>query len=139
MATSSEAALRVSSEDLLASESEVAVVFHETLGLIRLVLIQHYQIWDWETTQLEKDLSDWFRRFCVRPGAPSARDSRPYLLLMCCAFARGYQKQLVATGARETNEKLNRLLEREPSDVAGELSRRPELLYCQPPRPQAKK
>jgi hypothetical protein len=105
-----------------AFEKEVGEVFRETLGLIHIALVSHYQLSEAEATELEKDLFVWFRRFCLRPGS-SARGNRPYLLVACCQFAREYQKYLVGSGVRTSDEKLLSLLEREPSDVAHDFSR----------------
>src|SRR5689334_9457632 len=90
-------------------ESEIQTVFQETLGLIHIALVSHYQLSEQEATELEKDLFVWFRRFCYRPGA-SIRENRPYLLVACCQFAREYQKYLVGTGVRTTDERLTRIL-----------------------------
>jgi hypothetical protein len=113
-----------SPEDLF--EREVDAVFQETLGLIHIALVSHYQLTEQEATELEKDLFVWFRRFCYRPGA-SVRDNRPYLLVACCQFAREYQKYLVGTGARDTDERLKLILDREPADVAHDFSRSLQL------------
>ncbi|MGE5414089.1 MAG: hypothetical protein ACM3NW_07940, partial [Syntrophomonadaceae bacterium] len=50
-------------------EKEIEHVFQETLGLIHIALVSHYQLSEQEATELEKDLFVWFRRFCYRPGA----------------------------------------------------------------------
>jgi hypothetical protein len=113
-----------SGEDVF--ESEVERVFQETLGLIHIALVTHYQLTEQEATELEKDLFVWFRRFCYRPGA-SVRENRPYLLVACCQFAREYQKYVVGTGVRESDEKLRSILDREPSDVAHDFSRSLQL------------
>src|SRR4249919_1960328 len=94
-------------------ESDVHSVFQETLGLIHIALVSHYQLDESEATELEKDLFVWFRRFCYRPGA-SVRENRPYLLVACCQFAREYQKYLVESGVRSTDARLQGILEREP-------------------------
>jgi hypothetical protein len=107
-------------------EREVERVFQETLGLIHIALVSHYQLSDQEATELEKDLFVWFRRFCYRPGA-SARENRPYLLVACCQFAREYQKYVVGTGMRDSDDRLSSLLEREPADVAHDFSRSLQL------------
>lgn len=111
-------------EDLF--EKEVQTVFQETLGLIHIALVSHYQLSEQEATELEKDLFVWFRRFCYRPGA-SVRENRPYLLVACCQFAREYQKYLVGTGVRPSDERLQTILEREPADVAHDFSRSLQL------------
>lgn len=111
-------------EDLF--EREVQTVFQETLGLIHIALVSHYQLSEQEATELEKDLFVWFRRFCYRPGA-SVRENRPYLLVASCQFAREYQKYLVGTGVRPSDERLKSILDREPADVAHDFSRSLQL------------
>lgn len=107
-------------------EKEVQTVFQETLGLIHIALVSHYQLSEQEATELEKDLFVWFRRFCYRPGA-SVKENRPYLLVACCQFAREYQKYLVGTGVRSSDERLKCILDREPADVAHDFSRSLQL------------
>ncbi|HTY42785.1 MAG TPA: hypothetical protein VMH79_13000 [Thermoanaerobaculia bacterium] len=114
-----------SGEDVF--ENEIQAVFQETLGLIHIALVSHYQLSEQEARELEKDLFVWFRRFCYRPGA-SVRENRPYLLVACCQFAREYQRYVVGTGVRDSDERLASLLEREPSDVAHDFSRSLQLL-----------
>jgi hypothetical protein len=109
-------------------ERETRVVFQDTLGLIHIALVTHYGMHDSEATELEKDLYLWFLRFCMRPGSHSPKESRPFLLVACCQFAREYQKYVVGTGVRESDEKLKKILEREPADVARDFSRSLELL-----------
>ena len=113
-----------SAEDVF--EREVVNVFQETLGLIHIALVTHYQLSEQEANELEKDLFVWFRRFCYRPGA-SVRENRPYLLVACCQFAREYQKYVVGTGVRESDERLRSILDREPADVAHDFSRSLQL------------
>jgi hypothetical protein len=114
-----------SAEDVF--EQEVEKVFQETLGLIHIALVTHYQLSEQEATELEKDLFVWFRRFCYRPGA-SVRENRPYLLVACCQFAREYQKYVVGTGVRESDDRLRSILDREPADVAHDFSRSLQLI-----------
>ena len=107
-------------------EREVERVFQETLGLIHIALVSHYQLSEQEATELEKDLFVWFRCFCYRPGA-SVKENRPYLLVACCQFAREYQKYVVGSGARDSDDRLRSLLDREPADVAHDFSRSLQL------------
>ena|SRR5207249_354869 len=109
-------------------EVEVRTIFQDTLGLIHIALVAHYGLEEGEAAELEKDLYLWFLRFCMRPGNQSVRDSRPFLLVACCQFAREYQKYLVGTGIRQSDERLTKLLDREPTDVARDFSRSLELL-----------
>ena len=109
-------------------EREVRTIFQDTLGLIHIALVTHYGLEEGEAMELEKDLSLWFLRFCMRPGNTSPRDSRPFLLVACCQFAREYQKYVIGAGVRQSDERLKKLLDREPSDVARDFSRSLELL-----------
>lgn len=109
-------------------EAEVRTIFQNTLGLIHVALVTHYGLEEGEANELERDLYLWFLRFCMRPGNRSPRDSRPFLLVACCQFAREYQKYVIGVGVRESSEKLKKLLDREPSDVARDFSRSLELL-----------
>jgi hypothetical protein len=113
-------------EDLF--EKEVKAIFQGTLGLIHIALVTHYGLEENEAAELERDLSLWFLRFCMRPGNSSARESRPFLLVACCQFAREYQKYVIGAGVRQSDKRLEKLLEREPSDVALDFSRSLELL-----------
>jgi hypothetical protein len=109
-------------------EKEVRAVFQDTLGLIHIALVAHYGLDEGEATELEKDLYLWFLRFCMRPGNKSPKDSRPFLLVACCQFATEYQKYVIGAGVRTSDEKLKKLLNREPADVARDFSRSLELL-----------
>ena len=111
-----------------AFEKEVRAIFQDTLGLIHIALVAHYGLDEGEATELEKDLYVWFLRFCMRPGNKSPKDSRPFLLVACCQFATEYQKYIIGSGVRVSDEKLKKLLEREPADVARDFSRSLELL-----------
>jgi hypothetical protein len=109
-------------------ENQVGMIFRDTLGLIHIALVTHYGLDESEAMELEKDLHLWFLRFCMRPGNNSPIESRPFLLVACCQFAREYQKYVIGAGVRQSDEKLNRLLDREPTDVARDFSRSLELL-----------
>lgn len=109
-------------------EKEVSAVFQETLGLIHIALVAHYGMHDSEATELERDLHLWFLRFCMRPGSRAPKDLRPFLLVACCQFAREYQKYVVGTGVRESDENLKVILDREPADVARDFAKSLELL-----------
>jgi len=113
-------------EDLY--EKEVRAIFHDTLGLIHIALVTHYGLEEGEAMELEKDLSLWFLRFCMRPGNSSPRQSRPFLLVACCQFAREYQRYVIGAGVRGSDDRLKKLLDREPADVARDFSRSLDLL-----------
>src|SRR5713101_4920281 len=113
-------------EDLF--EKEVGAIFQETLGLIHIALVTHYGLEEGEAMELEKDLYLWFLRFCMRPGNSSPRESRPFLLVACCQFAREYQKYVIGAGVRGSDDRLKKLLAREPADVARDFSRSLDLL-----------
>lgn len=114
-------------------EKEVRRVFQETLGLIHIALVTHYQLSELEAVELEKDLYVWFLRFCYRPGNSSPSEARPFLLVACCQFAREYQRYMLGSGVRTSDERLRRLLDREPLDVARDFSRSLQLLNFRAP------
>ena len=124
--------MEISDDAIRSSESlfdqEVREVFRETLGLIHIALVTHYGMVDAEATELEKDLYLWFSRFCSRPGSKSPRESRSFLLVACCQFAREYQKYLIGTGLRDGDTRTERILDREPADVAKDFSQSLDLL-----------
>ena len=124
--------MEISDETIRQSESlfekEVREIFTDTLGLIHIALVTHYGMIDAEAVELEKDLYLWFSRFCERPGSKSPRESRSFLLVACCQFAREYQKYLIGTGLREGDTRTEQILTREPADVANDFSRSLELL-----------
>ena len=109
-------------------QREIQAVFQETLQLIHIALVAHYALQESEAVELEKDLFLWFVRFCRRPGNESPRQARSFLLVACCQFAREYQKYVIGSGVRSSDDKLTRLLDREPSDVARDFSKSLELL-----------
>jgi hypothetical protein len=109
-------------------EKDVRAIFQDTLGLIHIALVTHYGLDEGEAMELEKDLYLWFFRFCMRPGNSSPKDSRPFLLVACCQFAREYQKYVIGAGVRSSDDKLRKLLDREPADVARDFSSSLELL-----------
>jgi hypothetical protein len=131
METPEDPVLPVEREDPF--ELKVRGVFQETLGLIHLALVSHYDLEELDAIELEKDLYIWFVRFCMRPGNFSPSRSRPFLMVACCQFAREYQKYLIGTGVRGSNAKLERLLDREPSDVARDFSRNLDFLSIRRP------
>ncbi|MDQ5857817.1 MAG: hypothetical protein M3542_06015, partial [Acidobacteriota bacterium] len=91
-----------SSSGAEAFEKDVRSVFQETLGLIHIALVTHYQLGESEALELEKDLYVWFLRFCYRPGNSSAREARPFLLVACCQSAREYQRYVLGSGVRSS-------------------------------------
>lgn len=109
-------------------EREVRAVFQDTLGLIHIALVTHYGMIDSEANELEKDLYLWFLRFCMRPGSKSPRDARSFLLVASCQFAREYQKYVFGTGVRESDSKTEKILDRDPAEVARDFSRSLEIL-----------
>jgi len=113
-------------------ERQVQTVFQETLGLIHIALVAHYGLGELEAIELEKDLYVWFVRFCSRPGSSSIRDLRPFLVVACCQFGREYQKYVVGAGIRESDDRLKKLLDRDPGDVARDFSKSLELLKFRP-------
>lgn len=117
---------KIESEDPF--EREVRTVFQDTLGLIHIALVTHYGMLDSEAGELEKDLYLWFLRFCMRPGSKTPKESRSFLLVACCQFAREYQKYVIGSGLREADLHTSQILDREPAEVAGDFSTSLDLL-----------
>ena len=113
-------------------EAEVRSVFQDTLGLIHIALVTHYGMVDAEANELEKDLYLWFLRFCMRPGSKRPKESRSFLLVASCQFAREDQKYVIGSGLREADPNTANILNRDPSDVAKDFSRSLELLAYRP-------
>lgn len=111
------------------SNDQALIIFRESLGLIRSTLTKTYRLPEAETSAVETDLHTWFVRFCERPGAPHPRESRHSLLVMACELARGIQRSRVETGRLEFDSRLDRILRRDPSEVAREVSRDLKILY----------
>ena len=111
-----------------AFQKEVREVFQQTLGLLHIALVTHYGMVESEANELEKDLYLWFLRFCSRPGSKSPKESRSFLLVASCQFAREYQKYVIGTGLKESDARTERILDRDPGEVAREFSRSLELL-----------
>ena len=113
-----------------ATEAQVFVqrVFHDTWDLIHIALVNHYGLSDAEANELETDLYMWFQRFCQRPGIKSPTESRHFLIVACCEFARDYQRYVVSIGERRLDDRLRNVLDRDPRDVARDFSRSLELL-----------
>jgi hypothetical protein len=105
--------------------------FHDLSGLIRIALVNHYGLSDFEASELETDLYMWFQRFCQRPGSPTPSEAQHFLLVACCQFARDYQRYVVSLGERLVDDRLRGILEREPSDVANDFARGLRLLKFQ--------
>jgi hypothetical protein len=112
----------------VSEDAFVRRVFHDTLDLIHIALVNHYGLVDSEAGELETDLFMWFRRFCQRPGTKSPEESRQFLVVAACEFARDYQRYVVSIGERRLDERLRSILERDPRDVARDFSRGLELI-----------
>lgn len=109
--------------------AQADVLFRESRGLLHRTLVARYRIPDSDAVVIEEDLRQWFVRFCERPGAPGAAGARHTLLVMACVFARGSQRFRLETGQRAWDETLERVLRRDPADVAREASRDLKILY----------
>ena len=110
-------------------EKEADAVFRESAELIREFLAGRDRIDEQSATSLQEALRGFFQRFCWRAGAPAPREARHTLLLMACVFGRGYQRYAVETGGRALDARLDRVLARDPAEVAREVSKGLKLLY----------
>ena len=113
----------------LSPEAGPGDIFRESTGLIREAFAREYRLDAEAIARLERELEEWFERFCRRPGAPSPLESRETLLMMACIYARSHARFLVETGAIPYDERLDRRLRRDPVEIAREISRPLRLLY----------
>jgi hypothetical protein len=110
-------------------EEQVPIVCREAAGLVHTILHDHYRLPMSEVERVEAELVAWFERFCRRPEAPPPFESRHTLLVMACVFGRSAQSQRISRGETAPDDRLERVLAREPSEVAREASRPLRLLY----------
>jgi hypothetical protein len=113
----------------LSPEAGPADIFRESTGLIREALTREYRLNAEAVARLERELGEWFERFCRRPGAAPAIESREALLMMACIYGRSQARFLVETGAIPYDERLERRLRRDPVEVARDISKPLRLLY----------
>ena len=116
-------------DDGLSPEAGPADILRESTGLIRDALTREYRLNAEAVARLERELTEWFERFCRRPGAAPAIESREALLMMACIYGRTHARYLVETGAIACDERFERRLRRDPADVAREVSKPLRLLY----------
>jgi hypothetical protein len=104
---------------------EVDAVFQRTSGVIHYALVSYYRLTDEESRNAEKDLYVWFHRLARRGGAGQmpVKVLRISLLSAACQYGRSFQIWKLG-GAPSADDQFNRLLQREPSDVAGDLEQR---------------
>ncbi len=111
-----------------AFDREVDKVFGETVGLLHIALVAHYEVGELNARQLERELQLWFRRFCRDSRNASPQDCRAYLLLQCCRMARESLEGSVKSGVCQETPRLRRVLARDPAATADRLSRTLSLL-----------
>ena len=115
--------------DGVSPEAGPADILRESTGLIREALTREYRLDAEAVARLERELGEWFERFCRRPGAAPAIESREALLMMACIYGRSQARFLVETGAVPYDERFERRLRRDPVEVAREISKPLRLLY----------
>lgn len=113
----------------LSPEIGPSEIFEESSGLIAEALRREYQLDAESVARLQRELEQWFERFCRRPGAPSPLESREALLMMACIYGRSHARFLVETGSIPWDERLERRLRRDPVETAREISKPLRLLY----------
>jgi hypothetical protein len=113
----------------LSPEIGASEIFQQSSGLIAEVLRREYQLDLESVARLERELEQWFERFCRRPGAPPPLESREALLMMACIYGRSHARFLVETGTIPWDDHLERRLRRDPVEIAREISKPLRLLY----------
>jgi len=104
---------------------EIESVFGLSLDVIHSALVSYYRLSEEEARGAEEDLFTWFQRLSRRGGAGTMpmKLLRISLLSAACQYGRSFQLWKLG-GEQSADESLNRLLAREPDEVAGDLERR---------------
>ena len=107
------------------AEQWAETIFRKSLGLIRVVLAEQYQLSEEDSVVLEADLFTWFLRFCRRPTSETGTDftAREALLVMACVLARSLQQSRTTLNLSQADGNLDDVLRRDPVEVAREASR----------------
>lgn len=100
---------------------EVDDLFERALSVIHSTLEGDYRMTEREARDAERDLRAWFHRFSRRSGAAETpvRSMRLALLFATCQYGRSFQ--LWKHGGESVDENLERVLAREPQELASEL------------------
>jgi len=95
-----------------------------SLDVIHSALVSYYRLTEEEARGAEEDLFTWFQRLARRGGAGNMPTKllRISLLSAACQYGRSFQLWKLG-GEQSADESLNRLLAREPDEVAGDLER----------------
>jgi len=106
-------------------DEEAREVFAGLQGVIHTTLLSSYRLTVDETVGAEEDLLVWFLRLARRGGTPQmpARTLRISLLSAACQYARSLQLWKLG-GQPSPDEGLNRVLSREPEELAMDLQSR---------------
>ena len=106
-------------------DDEAREVFARLQAVVRTTLLSHYRLTVEETAGAEEDLLVWFLRLTKRGGGPQmhARSLRLALLSATCQYGRSLQLWKLG-GAPSSDDGLNRILSREPEDLAMDLQSR---------------
>lgn len=100
---------------------EAEELFERALPVIHSTLEDDYRMTEQEAREAEQDLRAWFQRFARRNGVAETpvRSMRLALLSAACQYGRSFQ--LWKHGGESVDEKLGRVLAREPQELASEL------------------
>jgi hypothetical protein len=100
---------------------EVDDLFERALPVIHSTLEDDYRMTEREVRDAEQDLRAWFHRFSRRSGVAETpvRSLRLSLLLAVCQYGRSFQ--LWKHGGENLDASLERVLAREPQELASEL------------------
>jgi hypothetical protein len=106
-------------------DGEAREVFARLQSVIRTTLLSYYQLTPEETAGAEEDLLVWFLRLSKRGGGSQmpARGLRISLLGAACEYGRSLKLWKLG-GHPSADEALNRLLSRDPEEIAMDLQSR---------------
>jgi hypothetical protein len=106
-------------------DDEAREVFARLQAVVRTTLLSHYRLTLEEIAGAEEDLLVWFLRLAKRGGGPQmhAKALRLALLSAACQYGRSLQMWKLG-GLPSPDDGLNRVLSREPEDLAMDLQSR---------------
>jgi hypothetical protein len=104
---------------------EAEGLFRGSLGVIPMALVSYYRLSEEEARGAEEDLHVWFQRLLRRGGTGQMAPKllRLSLLSATCQYGRSFQLWKLG-GEPSADVTLNRMLAREPDEVANDLEHR---------------
>ena len=106
----------------LSNKGSAASVFGRALPLIEVTLRREFRMPKVHAREIEQDVYAWFTRFTMRAGTGKSMGTwRTNLFWATCQAGRNYWRWRL-DGAPVADERVKRVLSREPMEMAQELA-----------------